>query len=99
MSVVQVENILINEDFIFCRVYGHQWDSIEIQFGRYITEVLVCNKCSAQRTDHIRRGTGTIVHRQYKYPVKYTRKNQGRLGAKERGQLRLYQFDDRNTVS
>ena len=86
----------VKEQYISCRIYGHQWESTEVEFEELISETLVCEKCDAIRIDHIRRGSGTVVSRTYKYPKDYERKNLPRFGVEERGKLRVYNYHKRD---
>lgn len=88
-----MNNTEIPQEFAHCRVYGHRWDSVEVEFdARVIFETLICMDCSVKRTDKIERSSGLISSRSYKYPDGYLRKGAGQIGTQERGQLRLNEF-------
>lgn len=87
----------MSQQFSHCRVYGHRWDSIEVEFGTgVIYETLVCVHCSTKRTDRIKRRTGLISGRTYKYPAWYLRQGEGQFGTEERGKMRLVGFDQKS---
>lgn len=70
---------------IECRLYGHAWDTVTLDFQRHHwVEGLQCMRCGTYREDEIRRRTGEVIRRRYKYPRNYALKEK-----KTRAELRV----------
>lgn len=81
--------------FLQCRSYGHAWDSVTIEFlSSFWIDHLVCERCQTERRDHIRKNSGEVSRRQYKYPEGYRAGKGVRVLASDSRQ-RLYQRVER----
>ena len=86
--------IKINPDYVHCRIYGHNWDSLEIEFHpKFYLDFLECMNCGTKRTDRVTKGTGLVQTRGYKYPEDYTIKG-NKFNKFDRGSLRVGLYDE-----
>lgn len=77
-----------------CRVYGHKWDSVWVEFRTAVyVECLVCDNCETERLDYVKRRTGFIHARRYKYPSGYQVK--GGVTKEARGKMHIAILDER----
>lgn len=77
-----------------CRVYGHMWDSIYVDFTpAFYIETLKCERCGTERADTIMKGSGLVKGRQYKYTEGYQVPGNGTMDRYDRGKLRLSLYE------
>ncbi|UTN91240.1 hypothetical protein SEA_POKYPUPPY_81 [Gordonia phage PokyPuppy] len=86
---MKIGNTSINDRYVWCRVYGHNWDTVGINLDdrHFIIEELGCMNCETTRTSRVARGTGHVRSRSYSYPDNYH--VEGGIDKDQKGKMRL----------
>lgn len=84
----------INEQFLWCRDVLHSWDPYDFKVitsnvtrRREMHQALRCERCGTIKT-RIMTVQGDLLRNSYSYPDGYLIKDQGRLTAADRAQIR-----------
>lgn len=77
-----------------CRLYGHHWDSILVEYDRWSWwDHLECDRCGTRSRVEISKATGRTAKRSYTYPEGYLQKEKI-----TRAEFRKKIFPDRGVV-